>query len=516
MKKTVSPSIAEPTITKSSKNKTTSAMPYPVRAFNPAHPQLKNAAGIPASLANESYVEALGHIIYYWGYPAVDAFGRTSGWELMKKSGPGATMGLFPGAPKNKMGYLDDYMPSGQRKVVTPNNDTIYGVGFADTREEPAVIQTPSVVPQGHYWTIQICDAFTTVIRQLGSASGTPGGKFLLVGPDWDGEPPKGFIEVIKSPTHVVGVFGRSYTAHTPESKAQARAVLNQIGMIPQSEDKSGPLTFDCEASARNKVYPPGLTADILAADPDLLRIRPVNPATFWDDLKKALDANPIVGPNDAAMAEQARTLIALRESGDTWRSLLDRVALAADAELHEGAKYHQTGVDAGNGWQRQENGGIWGTDWFGRAQAAIIYIYVNDFHEAIYFIRGTDSKDEFLHGRYTYTITFPENALPPVDRQKGGFWSLTMYDKDYYMLPDSPNRRTNIGTVNLDANELIFAKDGSLTLTLSSKQPADGEARVNWLPAPNDQFALIVRTYVPTTPILNGTYQLPNVEKAK
>lgn len=228
------------------------------------------------------------------------------------------------------------------------------------------------------------------------------------------------------------------------------------------------------------------------------------------------MDANPTVGPNDAAMAEQARTLIALRESGDTWRTLLDKVALAADAALHESSKYHQTGVDTGNGWQRQENGGVWGTDWFGRAQAAVVYIYVNDFHEAIYFIRGTDSKGELLHGRYNYTITFPKDALPPVDRTKGGFWSLSMYDKDYYMLAESPNGRTNLGTVNLDAGELKFAKDGSLTLVLSSKPPTDEEAKANWLPAPDDQFALIVRTYVPTVQLLDGTYQLPNVEKAK
>ncbi|HEY9502183.1 MAG TPA: DUF1254 domain-containing protein [Pyrinomonadaceae bacterium] len=501
---------------KTAKEKATAAVPYLVRAFTPAHPELKNAAGVPAKLANEAYVEALGRIVYYWGYPAVDANGRTSGWELMKKSGPGATMGLFPGAPKNKMGYLDDYMPPAQRKVVTPNNDTIYGVGFADTREEPAVIQTPSDVRKGHYWTIQICDAFTTVIRQLGSASATPGGKFLLVGPDWEGSLPKGFLEVIKSPTHVVGVFGRSFITHSPVSKAEGRAVLNQIGMVPLGQDKSGRLKFDCEASARNRVYPPGITAEMLTSDPDMLRVRPVNPSTFWDDLKKALDANPIVGPNDAAMAEQARTLIALSESDSNWRSLLDRVALAADSELHAGSKYDQTGVNVGNGWQRQENGGQWGTDWFGRAQAAIIYIYVNDFHEAIYFIRGTDSKGELLQGRYTYTVKFPKNALPPVDRTRGGFWSLTMYDKDYYMLPTSPNSRTNIGTVNLDANELKFAKDGSLTLTLSSKEPTDADAKANWLPAPNDQFALIVRTYVPTQPVLNGTYQLPNVERSR
>ena len=142
-------------------------------------------------LANEKYVESLARIVYYWGYPAVDTFGRTSAWQLMKE--PGATMGLFPGAPKNRMGYLDDYMPASQRKVVTPNNDTIYGAGFADLADDAVVIQTPTDVPAGHYWTIQIVDLFTTVTHQLGSASGTPGGKLLLVGPDWNGEKPAGF-----------------------------------------------------------------------------------------------------------------------------------------------------------------------------------------------------------------------------------------------------------------------------------------------------------------------------------
>ena len=71
-------------------------------------------------------------------------------------------------------------------------------------------------------------------------------------------------------------------------------------------------------------------------------------------------------------------------------------------------------------------NGGLWGTDWFGRAQAAVIYILVNDFHEAVYLIRGTDAKGAMLDGKHTYTMTFPKDALPPVNRSRGGFWSLT------------------------------------------------------------------------------------------
>src|SRR6202008_1045265 len=75
-------------------------LPYTARAFNPAHVDLARAAGIPGRLANESYVEALARIVYYWAYPAVDVFGRTSMWELMK-DGPGIMSGVAPGAPGN-------------------------------------------------------------------------------------------------------------------------------------------------------------------------------------------------------------------------------------------------------------------------------------------------------------------------------------------------------------------------------------------------------------------------------
>src|SRR5262249_20266139 len=285
--------------------------------------------------------------------------------------------------------------------------------------------------------------------------------------------------------------------------------------IFPLSQNQQGQQAVDCRAIARNAVFPPGLTAEAIAADPYAYRPEWVNPKTFWDDLEKMLAANPTVGSSDAAMADQARTLIALRKSNANYKDLLDRAVLAADASLHASSRYEQVGVDVGNGWQRQENGGIWGSDWFGRAQAAVIYIMVNDHHEAMYFIRGTDAKGALLDGRNAYTMTFSKDGLPPMDKSRGGFWSLTMYDKDYFMLANSPNGRTNVGTVSLDANELNFAPDGSLSITISHAEPADAVARANWLPAPDGQFALIIRAYVPTQPVLNASYKLPNVERA-
>jgi hypothetical protein len=207
--------------------------------------------------------------------------------------------------------------------VVSPNNDTIYGAGFADLTSEAVVIQTPADSPQGHYWTIQIVDVLTNVRHQLGSASRTPGGKFLLAGPNWTGGKPDGFIDVLRMPANVAGVFPRSFAARSEQSKAQARAVLNQIGMYPLSEDQPGQLDFAYDTYATHAVFPPGVTAEMIAANPDAARPDWVKPRTFWDDLGAMLDFNPQLGPEDTAIGERparwSRCTAATSTTGRSW-----------------------------------------------------------------------------------------------------------------------------------------------------------------------------------------------------
>jgi hypothetical protein len=117
-------------------------------------------------------------------------------------------------------------------------------------------------VPKGHYWTIQIADVFTNIIYQIGSAAGTPGGKYLLVGPDWKGQKPAEFLDLFRLPTDIGWVPGRSFATHTPESKAQSLAVLGQIRIYPLSQNKPGQQVMDCKAVAQNARFPDGLTAE--------------------------------------------------------------------------------------------------------------------------------------------------------------------------------------------------------------------------------------------------------------
>lgn len=322
---------------------TGSQLPYTSRAFNAANPDLPRSAGRGAQLANEDYVRALARVVYYWAYPALDITSRTSQWEIMK-AGPGLLFGIGPGSPMNTSSCIADYLPPTQRIVVTPNNDTFYGAAFINLGAEPVVLQTPADVPAGHYWTAQITDVFTNVVHQLGSASKTPGGKYLLVGPDWQGQKPDGFIDVLRLTTNYGGAFVRSFAARTPEAKARAIAVLNQIAIYPLSQNQPGERKIDCEAISKNKVYPPGVTAQMVDADPDLLRPQWVVPERFWDEVGTVLKNNPTVGKDDASMAEQARALVALRNSSPAWKMLLDEAALQADVSLHTSAKYEQIG----------------------------------------------------------------------------------------------------------------------------------------------------------------------------
>jgi hypothetical protein len=92
------------------------------------------------------------------------------------------------------------------------------------------------------------------------------------VPPDWQGEKPEGFIEVIRLSTNYGGVFPRSFAARTPEAREHAIAVQNQMGVYPLSQNEDGRKTYDCEAITGHHVFPPGMTAEMIAADPDAAR----------------------------------------------------------------------------------------------------------------------------------------------------------------------------------------------------------------------------------------------------
>ena len=71
---------------------------------------------------------------------------------------------------------------------------------------------------------------------------------------------------------------------------------------------------------------------------------------------------------------------------------------------------------------------------------------------------------------------------------------------------------RFSLGTKN---QNLTYADDGSLTLTVGGERPTDPGELANWLPAPDDDFSVYLRAYWPGERILNGDWAPPAVEPA-
>ena len=81
------------------------------------------------------------------------------------------------------------------------------------------------------------------------------------------------------------------------------------------------------------------------------------------------------------------------------------------------------------------------------------------------------------------------------------------MYDKKGFFI-ENPIKRYSIG----DRNKLKFNTDGSLDIFIQTAAPEGTSS--NWLPSPNDTFALTLRLYLPQDSFLDGSWTLPAVER--
>src|SRR5262249_37787741 len=107
--------------------------------------------------------------------------------------------------------------------------------------------------------------------------------------------------------------------------------------------------------------------------------------------------------------------------------------------------------------------------------------------------------------GSDRYVLHFDKGRLPPAH----AFWSVTLYDKDGFQVPNAL-KRFALG----DRDKLKFNADGSLDIYIQNETPGpDSEA--NCLPASPGEFNLGMRLYSPKREVLDGTWTPPPVKRA-
>jgi hypothetical protein len=141
------------------------------------------------------------------------------------------------------------------------------------------------------------------------------------------------------------------------------------------------------------------------------------------------------------------------------------------------------------------------------RALITAIGLGANRPQDAIYPTSEGPSVVSSYTGEKKYVMHFPKGELPPAS----GFWSITMYDKDYFFVPNPINRQSISARQDLKSNA-----DGSVDLHIQNESPgADKES--NWLPAPKEKFILMMRLYWPSEKapsIIDGSWRIPAVKE--
>jgi len=156
------------------------------------------------------------------------------------------------------------------------------------------------------------------------------------------------------------------------------------------------------------------------------------------------------------------------------------------------------------NGWVITKGLGSYGpTTYLQRAVVAAFGWPANQEKDAVYPNTEVDGAGEKLTGANNYTLTFAKDATPPVN----GFWSLTMYTLDGFLVPNAEHRYA-IGSTH---PPLVKRRDGSVVVAVQRDRPAEKD--VNWLPTPPAPFRMSLRIYRPKPSVLNGAWKPPPIE---
>ena len=445
--------------------------------------------------AKENVFEAapLGVEAYIYGYPLVTMeMTRRVMTNIEKPEGTRAPMGQFV--------RMREYPSATFRDVTAPNADTLYTTAWLDVGQEPWVLSLPDA--QDRYYLFPMLDGWTEVFQVPGKrTTGTGPQTYAITGPGWKGTLPAG-VKEYKSPTAMVWLLGRIYCTGTPEDYAAVHKLQDEISLVP--------------LSAYGKPYtpPPGKvdpSIDMKTAVRD--QVNALSADDYFSLLAKLLVNNPPTAADKPILEKMAKIGIVPGQPFD--RSKLAPAAHEAFSLVPKIANekimlWLKEGIVEGdmkleNGWLFTTKTGNYGANYLQRALITAIGLGANRPQDAVYPTSEGPSAIGSYTGEKKYVMHFNTGELPPAN----GFWSLTMYDKDYFFVPNPLDRYSISARQNLKANA-----DGSVDLYIQNENPGPDQES-NWLPAPKDKFILMMRLYWPKEKdpsILDGSWKIPRV----
>ncbi len=217
-----------------------------------------------------------------------------------------------------------------------------------------------------------------------------------------------------------------------------------------------------------------------------------------------ALDSEADINPGMEALQAMTRTIAAaVGDPGE--RARVDAVIRSkGHADVRAAAAKLGRGT-ARNHWWRAACCGHFGSDWLTRTMINYGGIWANVFEEVIYYKAFTDADGAKLDPSATYTLTFPAEDLPA--KYAKYFWSIIAVDAVHRRVLPNPLNRFLLNNYS----DLMFGRDGSLTLYFAAEQPADAP-QGNWLPTIGKPYSFTFRFYGPRGGVTDGSYFPPPI----
>lgn len=444
-------------------------------------------AQAPAPTGQEQVTYRLARDAYYYAYPIVSM--DTTMRQATNVPDAGATPMR---APINQFAHARAYPRADDRDIVRFNFDTLYSFAWVDVAREPIVLSVPDT--GGRYYLLQMLDMWTDVFAVVGQrTTGTKAGHFALVARGWRGVLPRG-VEKIEAPSSRFWIVGRTQT-NGPADYGNVHKIQDGYKLAPLA------------AWGKAYVAPVNVPTDpgVDGKTPPLIQVNRLDGVSMLTRLR-ALLGRYSAHANDYPILFRLRAFGLDPEKPFDPRKLdpatvatINRAAKDALEDMTQSMKRLGRQV---NGWNiLLENVGTYGTSYKQRAIIALGGLGANLPDDAVYPFAFVDGAGEPLSGANRYVLHFDKAALPPVS----AFWSLTMYDKDGFQVPNSINRFA-LG----DRDKLTFNPDGSVDIYVQAESPgADKES--NWLPAPKDApFQPTMRLYSPRPEVMDGTWAPP------
>lgn len=446
-------------------------------------------------LVKEQAAREAGIDAYIYAYPLVTM-------ELTRRISTNVAAPQEAKAPMGQFARLRGYPAVDNHTVTAPNADTLYTIVWLDVAKEPWIVSAPDM--KGRFYLLPMLDGWTTVFADPGKrTTGTKAQKFAITGPGWTGTLPAGVTEY-KSATGIVWLLGRIYCTGTPDDYKAVHALQDQMSALPLS-------AYGKPYTPASGTFDPAIDMKTGIRD----QVNAMDAATYFKLFAQLLKTNPPTAEDAPMVATLAK--IGIVPGQDFDASQLDAATAKGLADVPKTAQgkimdWMKEGIAAGDlkltdGWLFTTKTGLYGTAYRQRALITAIGLGANRPQDAVYpTSEGPDILKKYS-GANKYVMHFNKGELPPVD----GFWSLTMYDASYFFVPNPLNRYTVS-----QRNKFKVNADGSVDLYIQNESPGKDKEQ-NWLPAPKEQFILMMRLYWPKEQppsLLDGSWKVPPVKE--